>query len=108
MQDLIKLVVKLSLLYRHQQFNPEEQSMTDAMHAPDNVKHTPIGVSQSLRSKFKMMVLTMISYHDVAFTYDPVFLTARFIECKARHVFEPHAMTSSPRRIWCRSSLPGI
>ena len=42
----------------------------------------PAVTSKALRSKFKMMVLTMISYHDVAFTYDSAFLTARFVECK--------------------------
>ena len=56
--------------------------------------------SKALRSKFKMMVLTMISYHDVAFTYDAAFLTARFVECKVR---VRACSRADRRRTWCRS-----
>eukprot|EP00051_Salpingoeca_urceolata_P027163 m.480256 g.480256 ORF g.480256 m.480256 type:complete len:212 (-) comp21752_c0_seq1:1038-1673(-) len=65
MKDLIKVLVKLGLLYRKNQLNPEE-------HATGN----------KLRSKFKMAVLTMISYHDVAFTFDQEFLCTLLGQCK--------------------------
>ena len=40
------------------------------------------GVSTSLRSKFKMAVLTLLSYHDVAFTYDGPFILNLLDQCK--------------------------
>lgn len=65
LKDLIKIVVKLALLYRHNQFSAEE-----------------LAVGEKFRKKFRMTVLTMISYHDVAFTYDESFLTNLFSECR--------------------------
>ena len=66
---MIKIVVKLGLLFKHSQFNADE-----------------FGHAKSLQSKFKMTVLTMISYHDVAFTYDQAFLTERLAECKVKAI----------------------
>lgn len=57
LKDLIKIAVKLGLLYRHNQFNSAE-----------------LDIATKFRSKFKMAALTMISYHDVAFSFDSVFL----------------------------------
>lgn len=36
------------------------------------------GVGDKLQSKLKMTILTVISYHDVAFTFDAAFLTSLF------------------------------
>eukprot|EP00054_Salpingoeca_dolichothecata_P018005 m.109581 g.109581 ORF g.109581 m.109581 type:complete len:197 (-) comp22690_c0_seq1:100-690(-) len=57
-KDLIKIAVKVGLLYRHNQFDEKE-----------------LGIGLTFRKKFKMAALTMISYHQVAFTYDESFLT---------------------------------
>lgn len=65
LKDLIKIVVKLGLLYRHNQFSPAELEM-----------------GTKLTSKFKMLVLTAISYHDVEFTFDALFLSNLAGECK--------------------------
>lgn len=66
LKDLIKIAVKLGLLYRHGQFNDEE-----------------LGIGRRFQSKFKMAALTMISYHDVAFTFDASFLSDVMTESKS-------------------------
>ena len=40
------------------------------------------GVGTKFRSKLKMAILTMISYHDVAFSFDSEFLTDVLTECQ--------------------------
>ena len=39
-------------------------------------------IGNKFRSKFKMAALTMISYHDVAFTFDATFLADVMTEAK--------------------------
>jgi len=65
LKDLIKIVVKLGLLYQKGQFNSKE-----------------LAFGEELRKKFKQCVLTMISYHDVAFTFDQAYLSNILVECK--------------------------
>eukprot|EP00037_Helgoeca_nana_P016388 m.154297 g.154297 ORF g.154297 m.154297 type:complete len:200 (-) comp23499_c1_seq1:45-644(-) len=57
LKDMIKISVKLGLLYRHNQFSEAE-----------------LDIGTKFRSKLKMAILTMISYHDVAFSFDAEFL----------------------------------
>lgn len=71
LKDLIKMIVKLGLLYRHNQFNEAELAM-----------------GQKLSSKFKMIVLTMISYHDVAFSFDAQFLSDLIGQCEVGRTAE--------------------
>lgn len=37
-----------------------------------------------MRKKFRMVVLTMMSYHEVAFSFDQAFLENVFEECRVR------------------------
>ncbi|EDQ90475.1 uncharacterized protein MONBRDRAFT_31877 [Monosiga brevicollis MX1] len=65
LKDLIKVVVKLGLLYQKGQFNQKE-----------------LTVGNELRGKFKMAILTMVSYYDVAFTFDAEFLCDLLNQCR--------------------------
>lgn len=65
LKDLIKLIVKLGLLYTKNQLNDKELAAGDKM-----------------RKKFRMVVLTMLSYHEVAFSFDQSFLENVFEECR--------------------------
>eukprot|EP00045_Choanoeca_perplexa_P005693 m.47885 g.47885 ORF g.47885 m.47885 type:complete len:198 (-) comp13248_c0_seq1:73-666(-) len=65
LKDLVKIVVKLALLYQKSQFNQKE-----------------LVIGEKLRSKFKMTILTMVSYFDVAFTFDAEFLCTITEECR--------------------------
>lgn len=67
-QDLIKMVVKLGLLYRKNQLDAKE-----------------LAAGEKMRSKLKMTVLTMMSYHDVAFTFDRAFLTGLIDESRVSY-----------------------
>ena len=58
-KDLIKIIVKLGLLYRNNQFNPEE-----------------LRLGEEMRRKLKKVALTVISFYEVDFTYDRAFLVA--------------------------------
>eukprot|EP00039_Didymoeca_costata_P018843 m.335217 g.335217 ORF g.335217 m.335217 type:complete len:196 (-) comp17538_c0_seq1:88-675(-) len=64
-KDLVKISVKLGLLYKHNQFSKSE-----------------LVLGEKFRKKFKTTALTMISYHDVAFTFDAEYLAESFAACK--------------------------
>ena len=55
-----------NLGHRHNQFNAKE-----------------LEVGAKFRKKFKTTAFMMMSYHDVAFTYDEDILVESFLECKA-------------------------
>ncbi len=63
-KNMIKMVVKIGLLYKNRQFNDEE-----------------IRQGIMLRSKLRKAALTVISFHEVAFTYDRGFLVQTMSEC---------------------------
>lgn len=65
LKDMIKLAVKVGLLYRHNQFSDDE-----------------LAVGTKFRSKLKMALLTMISYHDVAYSFQSEFLVDLLRECQ--------------------------
>lgn len=65
MKNMIKIFVKIGFLYNKSQLNDEEQE-----------------IGRKLQSKLKMAILTVISYHDVAFTFDAAFLTGLFTGIK--------------------------
>ena len=56
-KDLIKVVVKLGLLYRNKQFNAEEMKL-----------------GEDIMKKLRRISLTVISFYEVDFTYDQNFL----------------------------------
>lgn len=57
-KDLIKITVKIGLLFRNDQFNKEE-----------------IALMNKFRNKLHSVSMTVVSFHEVAFTYDRGFLT---------------------------------
>ena len=61
----MKIALKIGLLYRHKQFSAEEMAL-----------------GNSVRKKFKSTVLTMLSFHDVDFTFDKDWLSKAFTELK--------------------------
>eukprot|EP00040_Diaphanoeca_grandis_P040037 m.261027 g.261027 ORF g.261027 m.261027 type:complete len:195 (+) comp41138_c0_seq1:102-686(+) len=84
LKDLIKIAVKFGLLYRHSQFNSEE-----------------LATGNKFKSKFKMAALTMISYHDVAFTFDAAFLAKLMEDCKTmmKSMITRHLTAKSQGRV---------
>lgn len=65
LKDVVKIAVKLGLLYRHNQFNAEE-----------------LEIGTKFRKKFKTLALTMMSFHEVDFTFDEDILIDLFGMCK--------------------------
>lgn len=56
-KNIIKMVVKIAILYKNGKFTPEELS-----------------IGLKLREKLKTVVLTVVSFHEVDFSYDSTFL----------------------------------
>ena len=81
-----------------------------------------VGIGARLTKKFRMTVLTMLSYHDVAYTFDKHFLSNLFSECKVvqksgrwmvgralyRSIAHPAGVYPSPSRICSNSKSPHI
>jgi hypothetical protein len=51
---------------------------------------TPTVIGEKLRSKFKMTILTMVSYSEVAFTFDADFLCGITDECRVREGWDTY------------------
>jgi hypothetical protein len=51
-------------------------------YSPSHFNAHSLGIGQSVQSKLKMAILTVISYHDVAYTFDAAFLTSLFENVK--------------------------
>lgn len=62
---LIKIVIKVGILYRNDQFNADELAM-----------------AESFKKKFHSLAMTVISFHEVEFTYDAAFLKMNVEECR--------------------------
>lgn len=56
-KNLIKVTVKIGLLFKNNQFNQDE-----------------LAIGAKLRTKLRQAALTVISFHEVDFTYDRTFL----------------------------------
>eukprot|EP00056_Hartaetosiga_gracilis_P009946 m.144833 g.144833 ORF g.144833 m.144833 type:complete len:194 (+) comp13227_c0_seq14:5305-5886(+) len=65
LKDLVKIVVKLGILYSKSQFNEKE-----------------LAIGDDLRKKFKHTVLTMISFNEVNFTFDGEHLVSSLDSCR--------------------------
>lgn len=61
---IIKTVVKIGILYRNDQFNLEELTLVD-----------------TFKQKFHSLAMTIISFHEVDFTFDKNFLRRSIEEC---------------------------
>lgn len=65
LKDLIKIAVKIGVLYRNNQFNDED-----------------IKTAQTFRSQFRTTAMTIVSFHEVDFSYDRPFLKHSLDEAK--------------------------
>lgn len=63
-KNMIKVTVKLGLLYKNKQFNTEE-----------------LALAGKFRSKLRKAALTVISFYEVDFTYDRAFLVQVVNDC---------------------------
>ncbi len=63
-KNLIKVTVKIGLLFKNNQFNQDE-----------------LAIGAKLRTKLRQAALTVISFHEVDFTYDRTFLVKIVDEC---------------------------
>ncbi|XP_076064188.1 tumor necrosis factor alpha-induced protein 8-like protein sigmar isoform X2 [Oratosquilla oratoria] len=65
-KNIIKIIVKINILYRNEQFTPED-----------------LKVANQLRTKFTTIVKTVISFFQVDFTFDKNFLIKNVGECRS-------------------------
>lgn len=65
MKYIIKIVIKVGILYRNDQFNAEE-----------------LKVVETFKSKFHSLSMTVVSFIEVDFTYDKAFLASSLEECR--------------------------
>lgn len=56
-KNIIKIVVKIAILYKNSKFSPEE-----------------LKIGLKLREKIQLIALTVVSFHEVDFSYDANFL----------------------------------
>ena len=63
-KNMIKITVKIGLLYKNKQFNDDE-----------------LALGARFRSKLRKAALTVISFYEVDFTYDRAFLVTVVNEC---------------------------
>lgn len=83
-KDLLKIIVKVGFLYHKKQLSDEE-----------------IGIGLKLQGKIKMSILTALSYHDVAFTFDAPFLISLISNIKEllRALIARHLTDKSKERV---------
>nr|XP_005004628.2 tumor necrosis factor alpha-induced protein 8-like protein 3 [Cavia porcellus] len=65
MKDLIKVAIKIGILYRNSQFNQEE-----------------VATVEKLRKKLNQTAMTMVSFYEVDYTFDRNVLSALLHECQ--------------------------
>ena len=83
-KNMIKIVVKIGLLYKNRQFNENE-----------------LEIGAKLRVKLRKAAMTVISFYEVDFTYDRAFLVETVNDCgKLLHkLVERHLSEKSHGRI---------
>lgn len=83
-KDLIKIVIKLGLLYRNKQFNAEE-----------------LRLGEVIMKKLRRISLTVISFYEVDFTYDQNFLMVNVQELgeQLHRLVDRHLTPKSHARI---------
>nr|CAG4651424.1 EOG090X0GLS [Simocephalus serrulatus]SVE94576.1 EOG090X0GLS [Simocephalus serrulatus] len=83
-KNIIKIVTKISLLARNEQFSQEELS-----------------IASEFQSKFHKAAKTVISFYEVDFSYDQKFLIQLLTECKnlLKQIVQPHLTEKSLGRI---------
>uniref|UniRef100_A0A8C2VNH2 TNF alpha induced protein 8 like 3 n=1 Tax=Chinchilla lanigera TaxID=34839 RepID=A0A8C2VNH2_CHILA len=65
MKDLIKVAIKIGILYRNNQFNQEEVAMVE-----------------KFRKKLNQTAMTMVSFYEVEYTFDRNVLSTLLHECQ--------------------------
>ncbi|XP_022104735.1 tumor necrosis factor alpha-induced protein 8-like protein 1 [Acanthaster planci] len=83
-KNIIKVTIKIGILYRNDQFSPEELALAEAF-----------------RKKFRTLVMTVVSFHEVAFSYDKAYLTELLDSCAQMltQLVEHHLRDKSVGRI---------
>lgn len=83
-KHLIKTVIKIGILYRNDQFTADE-----------------IKLAEDFKRKFRTVAMTVISFYEVDFTFDKVFLAKSLSECCAmlKKLVEKHLQEKSLTRI---------
>ncbi|XP_012939282.1 tumor necrosis factor alpha-induced protein 8 [Aplysia californica] len=81
---IIKSVVKVGILYKNDQFNRDELSTVD-----------------QFKQKFHSLAMTVVSFHQVDFTYDKAFLRKNVEECRQllQSIIERHLTDKSKSRV---------
>ena len=64
MKDMIKIVIKISVLYRNDQFNKDE-----------------LHQAELFKRKFQTLVMTVISFYEVEFSFDRNYMNATLKDC---------------------------
>lgn len=64
LKDMIKIVIKISVLYRNDQFNKEE-----------------LHQAELFKRKFQTLVMTVISFYEVEFSFDRNYMSCTLNEC---------------------------
>ncbi|KAK1339055.1 hypothetical protein QTO34_019728 [Cnephaeus nilssonii] len=65
MKDLIKVAIKIGILYRNNQFNQEE-----------------VAIVEKFRKKLNQTAMTIVSFYEVEYTFDKIVLSKLLHECK--------------------------
>ncbi|KAJ8417057.1 hypothetical protein AAFF_G00282840 [Aldrovandia affinis] len=83
-KDIIKVALKVGVLYRNRCFGPEELVTVDRF-----------------RKKMNQAAMTAISFHEVDYTFDPGVLSELLQECRdlLHELVEPHLSVRSHGRI---------
>ncbi|XP_031571682.1 tumor necrosis factor alpha-induced protein 8-like protein 1 isoform X2 [Actinia tenebrosa] len=83
-KNLVKIVVKISILYRNDQFSKEE-----------------IVIADKFRKTFRSAAMTFISFYEVDFSFDRQFLTNSLEACKGllHQLVQRHLTPKSHGRI---------
>ncbi|KAM3828248.1 tumor necrosis factor alpha-induced protein 8-like protein 3 [Vipera latastei] len=84
MKDLIKVAIKIGILYRNNQFNADE-----------------LEIVEKFRKKLNQAAMTVVSFYEVDFTFDKNVLSGLLNECKdlVHELVERHLTARSHARI---------
>ena len=83
-KDLIKVVLKIGILYRNEQFNEEE-----------------LNLAEQFKKKFRTVAMTVISFYEVDFSFDKNYLTKALNECSImiKQLIKNHLTDKSTARV---------
>ncbi|XP_033107500.1 tumor necrosis factor alpha-induced protein 8-like protein [Anneissia japonica] len=83
-KNIIKVTVKIGVLYKHDQFNQDE-----------------LLIAEEFRKKFRSTIMTFVSFYEVDFSFDKNYLMKSLNECrdKLRRLVKRHLTEKSLNRI---------